>query len=87
MMAHLIVMYDISHDGIRTKVACICEDYGLDRIQFSAFYGRLNRNLQEELMMKLADTLGESAGRIQMVPIAADDWDKRIEVGSDVRAK
>lgn len=78
----LLVLYDISDDRVRTKVACACEDYGLDRIQFSAFYGRLNRNLQGELMLKVAALLGDKPGCIQLIPIAADDWDRRIEVNN-----
>lgn len=77
---HLLVLYDISDDRIRAKIACTCEDYGLDRIQFSAFYGRLNRNLQGELMLKLSNLLGDKCGSIQLVPISEDDWKRRIEV-------
>lgn len=77
---HLLVFYDISNDRIRTKVAMACEDYGLDRIQYSAFYGRLNRNHQQELMLRVKDLLQEGAGIIQMMPISHDDWQKRIEV-------
>ncbi len=79
-LMHLLVLYDITDDRVRTKVACVCEDYGLDRIQYSAFYGRLSRNLQEELMLKMRRLLGEKAGSIQLVPIAADDWERRLEV-------
>jgi CRISPR-associated protein Cas2 len=79
---HLLLLYDISDDRIRTKVACACEDYGLDRIQYSAFYGRLNRNLQGELMLKVTNLLGDSAGCIQLVPVAADDWERRMEVNN-----
>ncbi len=79
---HLLLLYDISNDRIRSKVACTCEDYGLDRIQYSAFYGRLNRNLQGELMLKLSHLLGDQLGCIQMVPIGDDDWKKRIEVNN-----
>ncbi len=81
---HLLLMYDITNDRIRTKVAMTCEDYGLDRIQYSAFYGILNRNLQEELMLYIAHLLGDEAGRVQLIPIASDDWAKRLEVGSYV---
>ena len=79
-MMHLLVLYDISDDRIRAKIACACEDYGLERFQFSAFYGRLNRNLQEELMLKMTGLLGGKAGSIQLVPVAADDWKRRLEV-------
>ncbi len=79
---HLLVFYDISDDRVRTKVACTCEDYGLDRIQLSAFYGQLNRTLQRELIRKLGDLLGDTPGCIQLVPIASEEWHKRMEVGS-----
>jgi CRISPR-associated protein Cas2 len=79
---HLILIYDITHDGTRTKIADACLDYGLDRIQYSAFCGQLNSNLQEELMLLICDLLGDKAGRIQLIPIAADDWEKRLEVGN-----
>lgn len=79
---HLLVFYDISDDRVRGKVACTLEDYGLDRIQYSAFYGRLNRTLQRELMVKLRALLGTSPGCIQLVPVAADEWQKRLEVNN-----
>jgi CRISPR-associated protein Cas2 len=83
-MTHILLIYDITDDRVRNKVACYCQDYGLDRMQYSAFYGRLNRNLQEELMLKLQHTLGKSVGTIQLIPIGADDWERRMEVGHHV---
>lgn len=78
---HTLLLYDISNDRIRTKVACACEDYGLDRIQYSAFYGRLSRNHQEELMLYICDLLGKEAGVVQLIPVSSRDWDKRMEIG------
>src|SRR5690606_20679629 len=63
MMAHVLVMYDISNDRIRGKVADTCMDYGLDRIQFSAFYGQLGRNHREELMLRISTLLGDAGGK------------------------
>ena len=79
-MMHLLVLYDVSNDRTRTKIATTCEDYGLDRIQYSAFSGRLNRNLQEELMLRISDLLADQPGRVQLVPVSSDDWRRRIEV-------
>ena len=45
IMRYLLI-YDISHDGVRTKVADACLDYGLERIQYSAFLGSLTRTHQ-----------------------------------------
>lgn len=82
---HILVLYDISNDRIRTKIATACEDYGLDRIQYSAFYGKLSRNHQEELMLLAGTILKNEMGRIQLIPISQTEWDKRIEVGVYVR--
>jgi CRISPR-associated protein Cas2 len=81
---HLLLIYDITDDRVRSKVANVCEDYGLDRIQFSAFYGRLSRNLQEELMLRVEGLLSNSPGRVQLIPISTTDWGKRLEVGDCV---
>ncbi len=80
-MAQVLVIYDISDDRIRSKVATACEDYGLDRLQYSAFCGRLSRNHQEELMVLLGKLLGKGDGHIQLIPIPHSSWKERLEVG------
>lgn len=69
-----LVVYDISDDARRTKVADVCLDYGLDRIQYSAFLGDLAVTHQEELMLKLNKVLGKKEGNIQLFPLCARDW-------------
>lgn len=69
-----LLIYDIPHDGIRAKVADVCLDYGLDRIQYSAFSGDISRNYQEELFLKVCDLLGKKAGNVQLIPICGKDW-------------
>lgn len=81
----VFLLYDITDDRIRHKVAVACEDYGLDRLQFSAFYGELSRNLQEELMLRIDKLLGNEPGRVQLIPISTAEWNKRLEVGQYVR--
>lgn len=80
---HLLLIYDIPHDGIRTKVASACEDYGLDRIQYSSFVGKLVRTHQEELILRIRDLLGSKPGRIMLIPVASDDWARRLEIEAD----
>jgi len=80
----VFLLYDITDDRIRHKVAVACEDYGLDRLQFSAFYGELSRNLQEELMLRIDKLLGNEPGRVQLIPVSAAEWNKRLEVGQYV---
>lgn len=77
---HVLLLYDITNDRIRSKVACLCEDYGLDRIQYSSFYGRINRNHQESLMLEIQAIAGKTEMIVQLIPIASQDWERRIEV-------
>ncbi len=72
-----LVVYDVSDDRKRTKIADACLDYGLDRIQFSAFLGALLPTHQQELFMKVKKILGRKPGNIQLFPVCADDWSKR----------
>ncbi len=75
-----LLVYDIPHDRTRTKVADLCLDYGLDRIQYSAFIGDISKNYQEELMLKIQQHLGRRPGKVQLFPICNRDWRDRIEI-------
>ena len=75
-----LLVYDISHDQSRSKIADFCLDYGLDRVQYSSFVGDLARTHQEELMMKLGERLGDRPGKVQLFPVCEKDWRQRIEI-------
>lgn len=72
-----LLVYDIVDDGKRAKIAEVCLDYGLDRIQYSAFVGPLLPTHQDELMLKIKRVLGKRPGNIQLFPLCESDWDKR----------
>ncbi|MCX7840427.1 MAG: CRISPR-associated endonuclease Cas2 [Anaerolineae bacterium] len=72
-----LVVYDIVDDNRRNKIADVCMDYGLDRIQYSAFAGDLAPTHQEELMLKIAAILGKRPGKVQLVPVCEKDWNAR----------
>ena len=72
-----VVVYDISDDGKRGKIADACLDYGMDRIQFSAFLGDLAPTHQEELMLRAQSILGKLPGNVQLFPICDKDWNAR----------
>ncbi len=83
-MPRCLLVYDISHDRTRTRVADLCLDYGLDRIQYSAFCGTLSRNHQEELMLAIRRLLKRQGGNVHLYPLCEKDWAARqiIEIAA-----
>ncbi len=75
-----LLVYDIPDDRLRTKIADICLDYGLDRIQYSAFFGELSRNRQEEIMQKIRRKMGDKEGVVHLFPICERDLRLRKEI-------
>ena len=72
-----LLIYDISHDGIRAKVADACLDYGLERIQYSAFLGELNWIHQKELLLQIKRRIGKHDANIQLFPLDEKSWTSR----------
>lgn len=73
------VVYDIEDDRVRLRVASACKDYGLARIQYSAFCGPLDVTRRGELTVRLADTLGRDVGKILVLPVCERDVRARRE--------
>jgi CRISPR-associated protein Cas2 len=67
------VVYDVPDDRLRLRVANVCKDFGLKRIQYSAFSGLLDATRRGEMFARLSDTLGGEAGKILMVPVCERD--------------
>ena len=72
-----LLIYDITHDGIRTKVADACLDYGLERIQYSAFFGELSHIHQRELLFKIKRRIGKHGANVQLFPLDEKSWSSR----------
>jgi len=84
-MGRCLLVYDISHDRTRARVADACLDYGLDRIQYSAFLGTLARSHQEELMLKIRRLVRRYGGNVQLYPLCERDWAERQVVNVQPR--
>jgi CRISPR-associated protein Cas2 len=69
----MVLIYDIEDDRVRTRASEVCLNYGLERIQFSAFFGRLNRNRRQELALRLQNEVGKKSARIRIIPVCEDD--------------
>ena len=79
---HTYVIYDIVEDRIRKKIADVCLDYGLKRIQYSAYLGDINTTRRRALDAKLTQEFGEAEGKIEILSVCAKgfsvaDFDQR----------
>jgi CRISPR-associated protein Cas2 len=80
-----LLIYDIPHDGVRQKIADACLDYGLQRIQYSAFMGELTRTHQRALFVEIRKRLGRKAGNVQFFPLDAPSWSGRRVIAQEDR--
>ena len=74
------VIYDIVKDPIRKKIADVCLDYGLQRIQYSAFRGNINATRRSALAKKLAEQLGKQEGKIEIITVCEKDFRQRCVI-------
>lgn len=72
-----LLIYDIANDNVRTKVADACLDYGLKRIQYSAFVGTLSKVHQQELILKITRRIGKHSASVQLFPLDEKSWMNR----------
>jgi len=72
------VIYDISDDRIRGRIAQICKGYGLYRVQKSAFLGDLNKNELDAIALECEELIEESDS-VFVFPLC-DDCFKKIKL-------
>lgn len=76
-----LVIYDISDDDVRFRISEVCKNFGLCRIQKSAFLGDLPSSRRKELVIALERELGNNKGNIQIFVICRADLSLRVVVG------
>ena len=75
------VVYDISDDRTRTKVAKRCLDFGLYRVQKSVFLGDVPPNRVEEIILFSEELLNLKTDAVYVFPMCRPDFDKVRIVG------
>ncbi|HOV83142.1 MAG TPA: CRISPR-associated endonuclease Cas2 [Methanothrix sp.] len=75
------VIYDISENSIRSRVAKLCKNYGLYRVQKSAFLGDLNRNESDSLALECQEAI-EQSDSVYVFPMCEDCFDKIKLIGT-----
>ncbi len=70
------IIYDITNDKIRDKVAKACKNKGLYRVQKSAFLGTINKNQLDELSLICSDLIDHDVDSVYIFPMCEDDFKK-----------
>jgi len=79
------IMYDITDDSVRTKVASICLDYGLNRFQKSVFCGETDQKIREKIQVRIMEkikTVDEGVAEVFIFTICDTCMKNRIYIGT-----
>lgn len=78
-----VIIYDISDNGLRTRIARALMEFGCVRIQKSAFYGVMNSNNREKLRLRLERMIGKEEGNVQFYPLCSKCFSLRDSIGEN----
>lgn len=76
------VVYDIREDKARNKVAKLCKNAGLYRVQKSVFLGDVERNRLDELHLQCEDLIDPKNDSLYVFPMCEDDFKKVKTAGN-----
>lgn len=75
------IMYDIEIDKSRSKVAKLCKQSGLYRVQYSVFLGTLNTNQKDALQLQIEDLINEETDSVYIFPMSKSELQITVLLG------
>ncbi|KCZ73130.1 CRISPR-associated endoribonuclease Cas2 [Candidatus Methanoperedens nitroreducens] len=75
-MTMVWVVYDIVENSARSKVARICLDKGLYRVQKSVFLGTLNANERDSLALECEEIIDPDVDSVYVFPMDDESFRK-----------
>ena len=79
-----LVIYDITDDDTRLKVAKFLKRKGLKRIQKSAFAGELTSSQRADVIAGLRRLVINQKANIQLYPLTDASFNQRIVIGEEL---
>ena len=76
------VVYDITNNRLRSKVANVCKNYGLKRVQKSAFLGEITKNKIEMLSLEIKEILNNNKDCVFIFPSCDSCFSNKIINGA-----
>lgn len=74
-----MVSYDIRETKIRTKVARLLEKAGMERVQYSVFFGKLSHSQKQKLSYMISALVAEDS--VIFIPLHDDVLSDIEEIG------
>ncbi|MET6996923.1 CRISPR-associated endonuclease Cas2 [Chitinophaga defluvii] len=75
------VLYDIEDDKVRSKVAKLCKQTGLYRVQFSVFLGTLDKNQKDTLQLQIEEIIDEDKDSVYIFPMSKNELQSTVLLG------
>jgi CRISPR-associated protein Cas2 len=75
------VLYDIESDSARTKVAKICKQSGLNRVQYSCFLGTLDAHEKDVMELKIQALIDETRDKVYIFPMSKAELKSTVLLG------
>jgi len=75
------VMYDIEKDKARNKVAKLCKQAGLYRVQYSVFLGTLENNGKDILTLQMKECINKETDKVYIFPMNKSELKETVLLG------
>jgi CRISPR-associated protein Cas2 len=75
------VMYDIEIDKSRSKVAKLCKQAVLYRVQFSVFLGTIDANQKDTLQLQIEELIDEETDSVYIFPMSKTELQATVLLG------
>lgn len=74
-------IYDIRENKVRNKIARLCKQKGLYRVQKSVFLGEIEKNRLDELSIQSKELIDLDKDSVYIFPMCEPDFKKVILLG------
>ncbi|RLD55827.1 MAG: CRISPR-associated endonuclease Cas2 [Bacteroidetes bacterium] len=75
------LMYDIKKDKPRGKIAKICKQAGLYRVQYSVFLGTMDENEKDSLQLQIEELIDEKNDSVYIFPMNKSELKQTVLLG------
>ena len=75
------VLYDIQNDRSRNRVAKICKQAGLYRVQLSCFLGTLDEHELDTLELQIAPEINSDVDKVYIFPMSRSELKATVLLG------